>query len=138
MPQLRQITPPAPVATGPQFSAPEIQAMQRAVLQLGQRWELTDDQLAVLLGDISVRTLQRWKQGQYGRPGVDACARMSNLLGIHKALRLLFREATRGYGWIRRANTVFGGQSALDVMLGGQLTDLMRVRRYLDTVRAPW
>ena len=138
MPQLCPIETPAAVQIGSQFTPPEGQAMQRAVLQLGKRWELTDEQLSVLLGDISVRTLQRWKHGQCGRPGVDACARMSNLLGIHKALRLLFNDATRGYGWIKRSNKVFGGQTALDVMLGGQLTDLMRVRRYLDTVRTPW
>lgn len=122
----------------PQFTPAEIQAMQRAVLNLAGRWGLTDEQLAVLLGDMSVRTLQRWKQGQMGRVGVDGSARLSNLMGIHKALRLLFKDAARGYGWIKRPNAHFGGKTALDVMLGGQLTDLMRVRRYLDTARAPW
>ena len=57
-------------------------------------------------------------------------------MGIHKALRLIFREPQRGYDWIRAANTTFGGQSALAVMLGGELTDLMRVRRYLDAERS--
>lgn len=137
MPQLRPID-ILPNPGGTHFSPAEVQAMQRAVINLGDRWGLTDDQLAVLLGEISVRTLQRWKRGEYGRPGVDACARMSNLLGIHKALRLLFKDKERGYGWIRRANEAFGGRSALDIMLGGQLTDLMRVRRYLDAVRGPW
>ena len=59
-------------------------------------------------------------------------------MGIRKALRLLFKEPARGYGWIKRGNDVFGGVSALDVMLGGQITDIMRVRRYLDAVRGPW
>ena len=112
--------------------------MQRAVVNLGKRWDLTDDQMAVLLGDISSRTYARWKAGAGGRAGVDTCARMSNLLGIHKALRLLFRDVARGYGWVKRPNQDFGGRSALEIMLGGQLTDLMRVRRYLDNARAPW
>lgn len=30
------------------------------------------------------------------------------------------------------------GSNALDVMLGGELTDIMRVRRYLDTERGGW
>jgi hypothetical protein len=137
MPQLQPIEPNTP-PDGPQFSQAEVQAMQRAVLALGRRWGLTDEQLTILLGDLSVRTLQRWKQGQYGRPGVDTCARMSNLMGIHKALRLLFRDPNRGYGWILRPNAVFGGRTALAVMLDGQLTDLMRVRRYLDASRSPW
>ena len=59
-------------------------------------------------------------------------------MGIHKALRIIFSEATRSYVWIRAANEAFGGASALDVMLGGELTDIMRVRRYLDAERGGW
>lgn len=137
MPQLQRIqVEPGPAS--PQFSAEEIQAMQRAFVGLAERWGLTDEQAAVLMGDISVRTFRRWKVGELGRAGVDTAARLSNLMGIHKALRLLFKEPERGYGWVRRANEAFGGASALDVMLRGQLTDLMRVRRYLDSVRGPW
>ena len=39
---------------------------------------------------------------------------------------------------IRSANDAFGGASALDLMLGGELTDIMRVRRYLDAERGGW
>ena len=59
-------------------------------------------------------------------------------MGIHKALRLIFAEPQRGYDWIKAANAAFGGKSALEVMLGGELTDLMRVRRYLDAERGGW
>ena len=59
-------------------------------------------------------------------------------MGIHKALRIIFSEATRGYAWIRATNDAFGGVSGLDVMLGGELTDIMRVRRYLDAERGGW
>ncbi len=137
MPQLMLIDPPD-AAPSPQFSQAEVQAMQRAFVNLATVWGLTDDQAAVLMGDISVRTFQRWKVGDLGRAGVDVAARLSNLMGIHKALRLLFKEATRGYGWVKRANDAFGGMTALDVMLGGQMTDIMRVRRYLDAMRGPW
>ncbi len=137
MPQLQLVSAPdAP--DGPHYSAEEVRAMQRAVIKLFDRWGLTDDQAAVLLGDIATRTYQRWKAQKYGRVGVDLSARLSNLMGIHKALRLVFKDAQRGYGWIKRANAVFGGKSALDIMLGGQLTDLMRVRHYLDAQRALW
>ena len=122
----------------PTFSEAEIQAMQRAMIRIAQNWQIGDEQMAILLGDISTRTFARWKKGEYGRVGVDMAARMSNLIGIHKALRLLFKDAQRGYGWIKRANDAFAGRSALAVMLGGNLTDLMRVRRYLDASRAPW
>ena len=59
-------------------------------------------------------------------------------MGIHKALRIIFREAQRGYAWIKAPNDAFGRRSGLEVMLGGELTDLMRVRRYLDAERGGW
>jgi uncharacterized protein (DUF2384 family) len=120
------------------FSDAEERAMQRAAINLFDRWELTDAEAATLLGGISVRTFQRWKDGNLGHVGNDLAARLSNLMGIHKALRLLFAENERVYAWIKKPNTAFGGNSALGVMLAGQLTDLMRVRRYLDTQRSPW
>ncbi|MDP2739310.1 MAG: MbcA/ParS/Xre antitoxin family protein [Pseudorhodobacter sp.] len=137
MPQLHLIEQP-PVPPAVQFTPAEVQAMQRAFVNLAGRWDITDDQAAVLMGDISVRTFRRWKAGDLGRAGVDTAARLSNLMGIHKALRLLFKDAARGYGWIKRPNDAFAGAPALDVMLHGQLTDIMRVRRYLDAMRAPW
>jgi hypothetical protein len=137
MPQLHLIEQPI-VPTVPHFTSAEVQAMQRAFVNLAERWDITDEQAAVLMGDISVRTFRRWKVGDLGRAGVDTAARLSNLMGIHKALRLLFNEPARGYAWIKRANDAFGGAAALEVMLGGNLTDLMRVRRYLDAMRSPW
>ena len=137
MPQLHLIE-TRPTLVAPHLSDDEVQAMQRAFVNLATVWGLTDDQAAILMGDISVRTYRRWKVGDLGRAGVDTAARLSNLMGIHKALRLLFKEPARGYGWIKRGNDVFGGAAALDVMLGGQITDIMRVRRYLDAVRGPW
>ncbi|MEH3116378.1 MAG: MbcA/ParS/Xre antitoxin family protein [Methylorubrum populi] len=111
--------------------------MFRAVVNLFRRWELTDEQAATLL-DLPIRTYARWKAGEQGRINRDTRARLSNLMGIHKALRIIFSEADRGYRWIRARNNSFGGRSALDVMLGGELTDLMRVRRLLDAERGGW
>ena len=115
----------------------EAAAMFRAALNLVAKWDLTDDQVSTLL-DVPVRTFRRWKAGRPGRLDRDGKARLSNLLGIHKALRIVFREPDRGYRWIRAPNEAFGGASALEVMLRGELTDLMRVRRYLDSERGAW
>lgn len=112
-------------------------AMFRAALNLFRLWQVTDEQAAVLV-DMPVRTYRRWKAGEAGRMGRDLKARLSNLMGIHKALRLVFREPERGYGWVKAPNDAFSGRSALDVMLGGDLTDIMRVRRYLDAERGAW
>lgn len=115
----------------------EAEAMFRAVRNLFLRWEITDDQASTLL-DLPVRTFRRWKGSQPGRIDRDGKARLSNLMGIHKALRTIFKEPERGYLWIKAPNDAFGGASALDVMTHGELTDLMRVRRYLDNERGGW
>jgi hypothetical protein len=112
-------------------------AMLRAALNLFAKWQITDEQAALLL-DLPLRTYRRWKTGQAGRLDRDSKARLSNILGIHKALRILFSDPTRAYGWIKAPNDAFGGPSALDIMLNGELTDLMRVRRYLDAERGAW
>lgn len=112
-------------------------AMLRAAITLFGKWEITDEEAATLL-DLPTRTYRRWKAGQAGRLDRDTKARLSNILGIHKALRVIFAEPARGYRWIKADNAAFGGQRALDVMLRGDLTDLMRVRRYLDAERGAW
>lgn len=115
----------------------EAAAMFRAAGNMFRLWGVTDEEAAMLL-DLPVRTYRRWKAGRIGRIGRDGKARLSNLMGIHKALRIIFREAQRGYAWIKAPNAAFGGRSGLEVMLGGELTDLMRVRRYLDAERGGW
>jgi Protein of unknown function (DUF2384) len=122
---------PAPITDA------EAAAMFRACVNLFRLWEITDEDAAVLL-DLPVRTYRRWKAGELGRIDRDGKARLSNIMGIHKALRVIFRESQRGYAWIKAANTAFANRSALEVMLGGELTDLMRVRRYLDAERGAW
>jgi hypothetical protein len=127
---------PGPFSPEPITDA-EAAAMFRACLNLFRLWGVTDDQAATLL-DLPRRTFARWKAGELGRIGRDGKARLSNLMGIHKALRIVFSDASRGYAWIKAPNAVFGGASALSVMLGGELTDLMRVRGYLDAERGGW
>jgi hypothetical protein len=56
-------------------------------------------------------------------------------MGIHKALRYLFKEPERAHAWVRKPNAVFNGQSALERMLAGDVIDLAAVRGYLDAER---
>jgi uncharacterized protein (DUF2384 family) len=135
MSHLRLVTTGNDNSNHPEITEAEAQAMQRAVINLFERWKLTESEAAILLGGINPRTFHRWKKGEYGRTSVDLNARLSNIIGIHKALRLLFKDALRGYEWIRKPNTFFAGRSALDILLMGAFTDLMRVRHYLDAQR---
>jgi hypothetical protein len=64
--------------------------------------------------------------------------RMAHLMGIHKGVRHLFKDPSRGYEWIKAPNAAFGGKSALDVMLQGELSDLAVMREWLDAERSAW
>jgi uncharacterized protein (DUF2384 family) len=130
-----ETAPPGFAATA--ISDAEAAALFRAVVNLFRAWGLTDEQASTLL-DLPLRSYRRWKAGEPGRLDRDGRARLSNLIGIHKALRLIFRDRQRGYAWVKAPNEAFGDRSALAVMLGGELTDLMRVRRYLDAERGGW
>lgn len=122
----------------PEITDEEGAAMALAVVRLFGHWGLADAEACTLLGGISPRTYQRWKSGKIGRLSRDIKTRLSNLVGIHKALRIIFRELKQGYSWVSKPNVRFGGLSALEVMLGGEMTDLIRVRRYLDAERGGW
>lgn len=134
---LQPVDTAAPAIRPDPITQDEAAAIFRAVLNLFGKWELTDEQAATLL-DMPVRSYRRGKAEGPGRVSRDGAARLSNLMGIHKALRIDFSGAQRGYAWIKAGNSAFAGSSALDVMLGGELTDIMRVRRYLDTERGGW
>ncbi|MFX4088084.1 MbcA/ParS/Xre antitoxin family protein [Sphingobium yanoikuyae] len=129
-------TVPAPFRPEP-MTQEEGHAMFRAALNLFGKWGVTDEQAAVLT-DMPVRSFRRWKAEGPGRISRDGLARLSNLMGIHKALRIIFQEPQRGYDWIKAPNAAFEGATALAVMLDGELTDIMRVRRYLDAERGGW
>lgn len=137
MPVLQKIETQAQPFAGEVITDAEAAAMFRAAVNLFRLWGVRDEQGAILL-DLPRRTFARWKAGRVGRIGRDGKARLSNLMGIHKALRIVFTDAPRAYAWIKAPNDAFGGRTALDVMLGGELTDLMRVRRYLDAERGGW
>jgi hypothetical protein len=131
-------TAPLPVEPSSVVTDEEAGAMLRAAVNLFSLWKLTDKQAAILL-DVPPRSYVRWKaNGKPGQWSRDLKTRLSNLMGVHKALRIVFREPQRGYDWIHAPNGAFGGKSALNVMMGGELTDLMRVRRYLDSERGGW
>ena len=137
MPELIQVPTSVQDFAPAPISDAEAVAMFRAAVNLFRLWGVADSDAAILL-DLPPRSFARWKGAAPGRIGRDQKARLSNLLGIHKALRIIFHEQARAYAWITQPNQAFDGRSALAIMLGGDLTDLMRVRRYLDAERGGW
>jgi hypothetical protein len=110
----------------------EAVALARAAIRLFDRWGLSDDEARVLLGSMPVQTWTHWKNGQIVEINQDLRSRMAVLIGIHKGLRVLFVDPERGYRWIHKPNSGFEGSTALEVMMGGEISDLIAVRDYLD------
>ena len=127
--QFRQGTPKEAAAAGG--------AGLRAFTQIAELWHLSiADQLA-LLGITSRSTYFKWRKEPQPKLPRDTLERLSYLLGIYKALQLLLPDTHAADEWIRRPNDapLFGGRSALDRMLSGNVADLFIVRQYLDAQR---
>lgn len=107
--------------------------------RLVDKWSLNQHEQKILLGDPARTTLHNWRtsveKGDSVRLSKDTIERLSYIAGIYKALQLLFESKQSWNEWIKKPNKAFGGQSALSVMLGGNVVDLAKVRTYLDAQR---
>jgi hypothetical protein len=112
----------------------------RTFFRIAKDWALSVDDQITLLGGIPRSTYFKWKRDGTDALPRDTLERLSYVLGIYKALRILIPDDTVADSWIHRPNTAppFGGRSALDVMRSGHVTDLYLVRRYLDAERGGW
>jgi hypothetical protein len=113
----------------------------RAFFNIATDWNLSTEEQLVLLGSPGRSTFFNWKRSPASaRLGRDTLERLSLLLGIYKALQILLPQPTAADTWIKRPNSAppFGGRSALDRMLAGNISDLVAVRQYLDAIRGGW
>jgi len=109
----------------------------RAFTRIAEAWGLSVAEQQRLLGLTSRSTYFKWKKDPHVRLQRDTLERLSYLLGIYKALQILLPQAHAADEWIRRPNEepLFGGRSALERMLSGNVADLYLVRQYLDSQR---
>ena len=127
---MTSLAPAAPPGAGQSRIPAELEAF----FGMAERWRLSTDDQILLLGSPGRSTFFKWKKDGGILP-TDTRERLSHLLSIWKALRILFTEDARGEEWMRAPNRYFYGASALDVMLEGSVASLYRVRRYLDAQR---
>jgi hypothetical protein len=109
----------------------------RAFMNIAEAWGLTVAEQLKLLGIASRSTFFKWRRERNPRLPRDTLERLSYLLGIYKSLQILLPDPQLADQWVRKPNKAptFGGRSALDRMLSGQVADLYVVRQYLDTER---
>jgi len=107
--------------------------------EIMERWNVDNATARRLLGAPAQRTFFLWKKGgRSTRLPEDVLRRIGYVAGIWKALQIVYSDPARADQWIMRPNDFFGGQTPLQRMAGGDVTDLAAVRVYLDAARAPW
>ena len=133
-----------PVQLGPTLTARHSTAGLRWLFERRDRWELTMDDLGLLLGGVRRRTLTDWQkrinEGQEVEVSRDTMERISLLLGIHKALVLITPSGheSMAFEWFQKPINLMGlrGQSIRDYLLEqGSMDAVYYVRRNLDAMR---
>ena len=109
----------------------------RTLFRIAEAWQLGNKELMKLLGSPPRSTFYKWKQGEKVALPHDVLERISYIFGIYSALQVLLPKPEAADAWIKKPNSapLFGGKSALDRMLSGQVADLYVVRQYLDAQR---
>jgi hypothetical protein len=112
------------------LSAPAL----RTFFNISDAWQLSVREQLALLGFPAPSTYHKYKAGQIGVLSFDTLTRVSLVLGIYKALHILYADSSLADHWIRmpNANPIFGGRPALVLMTDGGIDGLFQVRRLLD------
>ena len=108
----------------------------RAFLNIMSRWSVRDEDARVLLGGMSNGPFYEMKKKPDRVLDTDRLLRISYLVGIFKALNVLYSEKLAD-AWIQlpNSNRIFGGQTPLAHMMKGGLPAMQTVRRLLDARR---
>lgn len=108
----------------------------RAFFNIMERWKIKDSDARLLLGDMSNGGYYALKKKPDRALDEDRLRRISYLVGIFKALNILYSEKLADQ-WIQLSNKnrIFGGRTPLSYMIRGGLPAFQTVRRLLDARR---
>jgi hypothetical protein len=121
-------------------SRPERERLSRSALRgffrIAERWKVRDEDARELLGGLSSSAYYEWKKNPERVLDVDRITRISYLVGIYKALHILYGDKLADE-WVNlpNGNAIFGGRTALAYMIGGGLIAMQTVRKLLDARR---
>ncbi|MBV8072493.1 MAG: DUF2384 domain-containing protein [Acidobacteriaceae bacterium] len=108
----------------------------KAFFKIVDRWSIRDEDARSLLGGVSNGPYYNWKKQPERLLDADMLTRISYLIGIFKALNILYGEKLADE-WVRlpNSNRIFGGRTPLDYMMSGGVPAMQIVRRLLDARR---
>lgn len=108
----------------------------KGLLRIAAHWKLKDDDTRDLLGGISSGSYYALKSRPSKTLDTDQLTRISLLIGIYKALNILYsRKLADAWMTLPNANPIFGGDSPLSYLKRGGIPALVRVRQLLDARR---
>jgi hypothetical protein len=112
------------------------QSALKGFFKLAAAWKLRDEDARELLGGLSSSAWYEWKKNPDRVLEVDRITRISYLLGIYKALHILYGDQLADE-WVSlpNSNRIFGGRTPLAQMLAGGLLAMQTVRKLLDARR---
>jgi hypothetical protein len=115
------------------LSAPAL----RSFFTITGRWRLGVNEERGLLGWPPPSTFHKYKSGDAGVLSFDTLTRISLVLGIYKALHILYAEEAFADRWMQmpNSNALFGGRPPLAFVLDDGIDGLFQVRRLLDSRR---
>ena len=118
------------------LSAPAL----RTFFNIAEKWDLSVSDQCGLLGWIAHSTYHKYKAGNFGTLTYDGLTRISLIIGIYKALHILYPDTVLADQWVKMPNNnpLFAGKPALSLMIGAGIDGLYRVRRLLDSRRGGW
>lgn len=108
----------------------------KGLLRIARHWKLRDEDTRVLLGGMSSSSFYALKNRGSKTLDEDQLTRISLLLGVYKALNILYSEKLADV-WMTLPNTnpMFGGESPLHYLKKGGIPAFLRVRQLLDARR---
>ena len=111
-------------------------SVSKGFFNIVQRWQLEDDESRELLGSVSSSTYYEMKRNPSKTLGVDRITRVSYLIGIHKALHVLYGDPLADR-WVKMPNTnlLFSAHSPLELMMQGGIVAMQQMRALLDSRR---
>jgi hypothetical protein len=127
--------------TAPDLSSRQVQerlsrAAITAFFKLVEAWQVNGEAARRLLGGVSNGVYYQLKRGHKKTLDQDKLTRISLLLGIFKALNILY-SGKLADAWMNlpNSNPMFQGETPLAYAIRGGVPALLRVRQLLDARR---
>ena len=108
----------------------------KALVKIVDAWSVTQEQARELIGGVSHGKYHEWKRGKASTLKQDELTRVSLLLGIYRALNILYSKSLAS-AWVKLHNTnpLLTGDTPLDYMIRGGVPAMLTIRRVLDARR---